>query len=61
MPRGFAADHPRIDLLRHKSLTVGRTLGFEPFVHTAELLDVVREDWRAMRPLVSWVAANTDV
>jgi len=59
-PRGYAADHPRIDLLRHRSLTVGRTLGFEPVVHTPELLDLVRADWRAMRPLVEWVAAETE-
>jgi uncharacterized protein (TIGR02453 family) len=53
-PRGFDADHPRIGLLRHKSLTVGRSLGFEPVIHTAELADVVRDDWRSMRPLVEW-------
>ena len=53
-PRGFDADHPRIGLLRHKSLTVGRSLGFEPVIHTAELADVVRDDWRRMRPLVEW-------
>jgi uncharacterized protein (TIGR02453 family) len=59
-PRGYAADHPRIDLLRHRSLTVGRSHGFEPVIHTPELLDVVREDWRQLRPLVEWVAANAD-
>ena len=59
-PRGYAADHPRIELLRHKSLTAGRSHGFEPVIHTPELLDVVRDDWRALRPLVEWVAARTD-
>jgi uncharacterized protein (TIGR02453 family) len=53
-PRGFDADHPRIDLLRHKSLTAGRSLGFEPVIHTSELADVVRDDWRSLRPLVEW-------
>ena len=57
-PRGYAADHPRIDLLRHRSLTVGRHYGFEPFVHTRALLERVREDWRSLRPLVAWVAAR---
>ena len=33
-PRGYDADHPRIELLRHKSLTIGRNYGFEPFIHT---------------------------
>jgi uncharacterized protein (TIGR02453 family) len=53
-PRGFDADHPRIELLRHRSLTAGRSLGFEPMIHTAQLLDVVRDDWRSLRPLVEW-------
>ncbi len=54
-PRGYDADHPRIELLRHKSLTLGRHHGFEPYVHTAELLDHVRADWRAGRRFVDWV------
>jgi uncharacterized protein (TIGR02453 family) len=57
-PRGYAADHPRIDLLRHKSLIAGRSHGFEPVIHTPELLDLVRDDWRAVRPLVEWVARH---
>jgi uncharacterized protein (TIGR02453 family) len=58
-PRGYDAGHPRIDLLRHRSLSLGRSYGFEPVVHTAELLDLVRADWRAARPLVDWVCAAT--
>lgn len=57
-PRGYDADHPRIDLLRHRSLTLGLSYGFEPFIHTTELLDRVRADWRAGAPLVEWVRAN---
>lgn len=57
-PRGYDAEHPRIELLRHRSLTVGRSHGFEPVVHTPELLDVVRADWQALRPLVEWVATH---
>jgi uncharacterized protein (TIGR02453 family) len=53
-PRGYAADHARIELLRHRSLTAGHPLGFEPVIHTPEVLDLVRDDWRAMRPLVEW-------
>ena len=54
-PRGYDADHPRIDLLRHKSMTLGKSYGFEPVIHTAELLDLVRKDWRSMRSFVDWV------
>lgn len=54
-PRGFDAGHPRIDLLRHRSLTVTRDYGFEPVIHTPELVDAVRADWNAVRPLVEWL------
>jgi uncharacterized protein (TIGR02453 family) len=57
-PRGYDVDHPRIELLRHKSLTVGRSYGFDPVIHTAGLLDRVRDDWRAARPLVEWLSAH---
>ncbi len=57
-PRGYDADHPRIDLLRHRSMTLGRSYGFEPVIHTAELLDLVRSDWRAARSFVEWVGAH---
>ena len=56
-PRGYDAEHARIELLRHKTLTVGRELGFGPEISTPELLDLVRKDWRAYRPLVEWVVA----
>lgn len=55
-PRGYGKDHPRIALPRHKSLTAGRLLGFEPVIHTEGLLDVVRADWRALSPLVEWLS-----
>ena len=55
-PRGYDADHPRIELLRHKWLTVHKNYGFEPYIHTPELLDQVRSDWRHARPLVEWLA-----
>jgi len=57
-PRGYDADHPRIILLRHKSLFLSRAYGFEPVIHTPELLDVVRADWRAAAPLVTWVSGH---
>jgi len=54
-PRGYDIDHPRIELLRHKSMTLGKSYGFEPFIHTPELLDRVRADWREATPFVDWV------
>ncbi|GAB4011205.1 DUF2461 domain-containing protein [Nocardioides ultimimeridianus] len=60
-PRGYAKDHPRIELLKMKTVLGMRSYGFEPVVHTAELLDRVREDWRRLRPLVEWVATHTQI
>jgi uncharacterized protein (TIGR02453 family) len=56
-PRGYPADHPRIGLLRHKQLFVGRPYGFDGLDDPA-VLDRVRDDWRALRPLVEWIAAH---
>jgi uncharacterized protein (TIGR02453 family) len=60
-PRGWSADHPRIDLLRHRSLTLSRSYGFEQVIHSADLVEEVRRDWRAFRPLVEWAADRVDV
>jgi uncharacterized protein (TIGR02453 family) len=59
-PRGYPADHPRVELLRHKSLAMGRSYGFDDLIHTPELLTRVRKDWRAARPLVEWILRAVD-
>ncbi|MEP6665625.1 MAG: DUF2461 domain-containing protein [Nocardioidaceae bacterium] len=59
-PRGYDADHPRIDLLRRKSMTLGKSYGLEPVIHTPALLTKVRRDWQTARPFVEWVGANAD-
>jgi len=56
VPRGYDRSHPRIELLRHKSLHLSRSYGFEPVIHTASLLDAVRSDWELCRPLVEWLS-----
>jgi uncharacterized protein (TIGR02453 family) len=55
-PRGFTADHPRIDLLRRKA--VYAMVGFEPddALHDRRTLVRVRTAWRELRPLNEWVA-----
>jgi uncharacterized protein (TIGR02453 family) len=57
-PRGYDAAHPRIELLRHKSIALNRSYGFEPVIHTADLADRIREDWREVTPLLDWLDAN---
>jgi uncharacterized protein (TIGR02453 family) len=55
-PRGYELDHPRIDLLRNRALTVSRTYPMTPALGTRKALTTVRTDWRAMRPLIEWLA-----
>ncbi|MDA0637688.1 DUF2461 domain-containing protein [Nonomuraea sp. MCN248] len=57
-PRGVPADHPRLDLLRHRSLYAGRGFEPEPWVHTAEAADRVRACWRDFGPLIDWLCAH---
>jgi uncharacterized protein (TIGR02453 family) len=59
-PRGYDVEHPRIELLRHRSLTVMKDYGFEPIIYAPELLDAVRSDWKAARPLVDWISARLE-
>ena len=57
-PRGFARDHPRIDLLRRRSLTLGRTWEPARWWSTAELRDTVAAAWAAAAPLNDWCARH---
>jgi len=41
-------------------MTLGKSYGFEPVIHTAKLLDLVRDDWRSLRPFLDWVGAASD-
>jgi uncharacterized protein (TIGR02453 family) len=54
-PRGWARDHPRIRLLRHKGLTAHRTWPPAPWLHTPEALERVRSAWRQFEPLIAWL------
>ena len=57
-PRGTAPDHPRLELLRHRSLTAARTWEPAEWLHTAKAAEVVVNTWRAASPLVEWLAAS---
>jgi uncharacterized protein (TIGR02453 family) len=54
-PRGYPLDHPRIDRLRMKELTVHRMHALEPWLHEREGGARVREELEAARPLVRWI------
>jgi uncharacterized protein (TIGR02453 family) len=57
-PRGVREDHPRLELLKHKSLHFGRHYEPQEWLHTAQVADRVRDDWRALRPLVDWLRVH---
>jgi uncharacterized protein (TIGR02453 family) len=54
-PRGYPADHPRVDLLRRKGLAMARRLPLEPWLHEPAAAQVVAEHWRALAPLNRWL------
>ncbi len=57
-PRGVAEDHPRLELMRHKSLIAWRDHGVPDWMTTGAVVRHVRDDWRAIRPLQEWLAAH---
>jgi uncharacterized protein (TIGR02453 family) len=54
-PRGLDPGHPRIDLLRHRSLRASVDHGAPDWLETAAVLDRVREDWRGYTRLIDWL------
>jgi uncharacterized protein (TIGR02453 family) len=54
VPRGFSAEHPAADYLRHKQFLAARTLKPE-VATTSDLYDVVIETFRGMLPLVRFL------
>ena len=52
------ADHPRLELMRFKSLIATREHGAPAWVSTPEAVEHVRSDWRAVRPLVDWLTEH---
>jgi uncharacterized protein (TIGR02453 family) len=57
-PRGYPADHPRLDLLRRRRLTVHRNHPLEPWLHDAGAGKRIRRDLDATAPLVAWLRKN---
>jgi uncharacterized protein (TIGR02453 family) len=57
-PRGYPADHPRIDRLRLKELTVYRRHPLEPWLHEPVGDERVRTELEAARPLVAWLSEH---
>jgi uncharacterized protein (TIGR02453 family) len=59
-PRGFPADHPRIELLRHKGIAMMKTWPVGAWLGTPEAKDRVVATLRAGAPLNDWLARYVD-
>lgn len=54
-PRGWAADHPRAELLRRRRVVVARRHDLGAWVHTRRCASRIREELDAAAPLVRWL------
>ena len=57
-PRGIESDHPNLDLLKRKSLTISATLPFEDLDDGERVLDHARTLWKAGEGLNAWLDAK---
>lgn len=57
-PRGVPRDHPRIELMRWKSVAAVRRFGAPRWLATRAAADRIVGAWRAARPLCEWLGAN---
>ena len=57
-PRGVAADHPRLELLRYRSLTATRNWPAGPLLHDRQVPSLVSQAWQRLVPLCDWLCAH---
>jgi uncharacterized protein (DUF2461 family) len=57
-PRGYPRDHPRVDLLRMKGLTAGRSFPVAKWVHTAAAARRIVAVWTDCVPMNKWLARH---
>jgi uncharacterized protein (DUF2461 family) len=55
VPRGYANDHPRAELLRHRGLTVSCRHELGPWLHRPQAGARIRKQLEAAAPLVRWL------
>jgi uncharacterized protein (TIGR02453 family) len=58
VPSGFAKDHPREALLRHKTLAARREIGSPNWLTTKRTKIEVVKAFRAMQILIDWLDTN---
>lgn len=57
-PRGYARDHPRIDLLRLKGLVATRRWKPAKWMQTKAVVQRVRDTWDLAEPMNAWLDAH---
>ena len=57
-PRGYPQDHPRLDRLRLKSVTVSRRHPIESWLHEPRCDEIVGAQLDSARPLVAWLGKH---
>ncbi|MEM9606076.1 MAG: DUF2461 domain-containing protein [Actinomycetota bacterium] len=57
-PKGYPADHPRVELLRHKGLTVSRRYAPAGWLATRGALKRIVDTWRLATPVNDWLDTN---
>jgi uncharacterized protein (TIGR02453 family) len=55
-PRGYPADHPRLERLRLKRLTVSRRHPLGPWLHDSRCDRLIQSELEATVPFVRWIA-----
>lgn len=58
VPRGFDKEHPRAELLKHKSLSAAVEVGQPDWLSTPAAKERVAARWEVLRPLVVWVSEH---
>lgn len=58
VPRGYPRDHPRGELLKHKSLAASTDLGQPAWLDTPAAVQEIGALWDELRPLVDWVGRH---
>lgn len=57
-PRGYPLDHPRVERLRLKNLTLFARHPLEPWLHDERCRERVRAQLDATRPFVAWLGRH---
>ena len=57
-PRGYAKDHPRIEILRRKGLITSKIWPLAKWMHTKSVVSRVREAWESGAEINEWLDRN---